>query len=546
MTKHPNRLWGAALLLAWLFDFLFWQKPMGINFALYSLLVLLVGLALLLSEGFAPAPRSLWLVVPLLYFAGLTFLRLEPLTLFLGFVLTLFSLSLFAITYRGGGWPRFAVLDYVRQYLRLALSMLERPAAFLRDAREAQAASGEARTPSRFWPVLRGLLIALPVVAVFASLLASADVIFSQQLDRVVELFRLENLPQYIFRGIYIAVGAWLIAGILLHAAARSAEEKADGAEKPTIQPFLGFTEAVIVLGSVGVLFLAFVIIQFQYFFGGSANIAIDGYTYSEYARRGFGELVTVAFFTLALLLGLGGVTRRASTGQRTVFSWLGAGLVVMVLVMLVSAYQRLVLYESAYGFSRLRTYTHVVLFWIAGLLVATIVLEFLRQERRFALAAVLAALGFAVSLSLLNVDAFIVRQNIARALRGEAPIQGDIDPGARTEGEESASRLDFIYFMTLSDDAVPPLVEAFESEDIPAATRNKLGVALACIREERDGLDSDTPWQGFHLSTYQADRALARVDAALDAYKVDNLEWPTKVTDAQGEEYQCSLYPVD
>jgi hypothetical protein len=44
------------------------------------------------------------------------------------------------------------------------------------------------------------------------------------------------------------------------------------------------------VLSSVVVLFSAFVIIQFQYFFGGAANISIEGYTYAEYARRGFGE----------------------------------------------------------------------------------------------------------------------------------------------------------------------------------------------------------------------------------------------------------------
>ena len=63
------------------------------------------------------------------------------------------------------------------------------------------------------------------------------------------------------------------------------------GAKSRSSPQFLGFTEAAVVLGAVVVLFALFVVIQFQYFFGGQTNIGVQGYTYSEYARRGFGEL---------------------------------------------------------------------------------------------------------------------------------------------------------------------------------------------------------------------------------------------------------------
>ncbi len=119
-------------------------------------------------------------------------------------------------------------------------------------------------------------------------------------------------------------------------------------------------------------------VIQVRYFFGGQANISVAGFTYSEYARRGFGELIFVAFFSLLMILGLGAVTRRESLAQQRVFSGLSAAIVVLVMVMLVSAYERLLLYETAYGFSRLRTYTHVALVWIGILLAAVVVLEIL------------------------------------------------------------------------------------------------------------------------------------------------------------------------
>ena len=176
-------------------------------------------------------------------------------------------------------------------------------------------------------------------------------------LEGFIDLFKIDNLPEYIFRLVYILIFAYALAGTFLHAAQKS-DEKLE--EKTWVSPFLGFTESTIVLGSVVILFIAFVVVQFQYFFGGQANISIEGYTYSEYARKGFGELVAVAFFSLLLLLGLGAITRRETEIQRRAFSSLGIALVGLLIVMLVAAFQRLVLYEAAYGFSQLRTYTHV------------------------------------------------------------------------------------------------------------------------------------------------------------------------------------------
>src|SRR5512143_567685 len=208
MTKHSNRLWILAWMLGWGFDFLFWEKSPGVNFPLFAGLCLLGGLLLLLAEGIRPARSSLWLLVPFVFFAGMTVLRQEPVTLLLGYGLTLLALSLFALTYLGGRWFQYSIPDYFARYLGLAGSMIARPFSFGQEAGKARAESGESRKPSSVWPVLRGLLIALPIVVVFASLLASADLIFSQQLDRLIQLFRLEKLPEYIFRSVYILVGA--------------------------------------------------------------------------------------------------------------------------------------------------------------------------------------------------------------------------------------------------------------------------------------------------------------------------------------------------
>jgi hypothetical protein len=522
MQKQPNRLWITALLIGWLFDFLFWKHAPGISFAIYAVITLAGGLILLWLDGIRPAGKTLVLLPLVLFFAAMTFIRMEPMSAFLAHAFTLFLMAGLAVTYRGGQWLRYSLADYFARGLDLFGSAVARPAMFAAESQHLKReAGGEEKRPNQVWPFVRGLLFAIPVVAFFAALLSSADLVFAQALGDLVKLFRLENLPEYIFRMIYIVALAYLLAGIYLHAAQRSGDEKLLGLEKPVVPRFLGFTEASMVLGSVVLLFAVFVAIQFRYFFGGQANIQIDGYTFAEYARRGFGELVTVAFFALLLFLGLSTITRRETTGQQKTFSALGIALVTLVAIMLVSAYQRLVLYETAYGFTRLRTYTHVFMVWVAVLLACVVALDLLKRQRAFAAAALLASLGFGLSLTLLNVDAFIFERNVLRFEQGQ-----DLDIG---------------YLASLSTDAVPAMVTLYQSQAVSATTRDHIGAALACLQAQADSRGDDSSWQSFHLSQSRAETSLRLVADNLRTYTVENKSWPVTVKTPLGEKFDCS-----
>ena len=83
MKTNPNRFWAIVILLGWLFDFLFWKKPLGVNFALFVALSLATGILLLRMDGLRLAPRSGLLLVPIAFLAAMTFIRLEPITMFL-------------------------------------------------------------------------------------------------------------------------------------------------------------------------------------------------------------------------------------------------------------------------------------------------------------------------------------------------------------------------------------------------------------------------------------------------------------------------------
>lgn len=286
-------------------------------------------------------------------------------------------------------------------------------------------------------------------------------------------------------------VGRLLLATIVAYAAAgglwhllRDRQERviADQA----VPRVLGFTEAAIVLGSVNALFAGFVGIQLRYFFGGHAAVTAGPLTFAEYARRGFGELVAVAAVSLAVHLVLAGLTRRETRAQRRAFTVLTAALTCLVLVILGSAFERLLLYEQAFGFTRLRTAVHVFMVWLALLLIAVLLLELADRLRLFLVVSIVAAVGFAATLNVVGVDAVIARQNLARATHG--------------------AELDLGYLHQLSPDAVPGLVAALPT--LPPSLADDVAVVAACIAQGADEAD----WRSWRLADVRARTAVAQL----------------------------------
>ena len=68
---------------------------------------------------------------------------------------------------------------------------------------------------------------------------------------------------------------------------------------------------------------------------------------------------------TLGILLALSTLVKREDRKTIITFNALNFLMVALVGVVVVSALQRLLLYESIFGFSRLRTYSHVATIWL-------------------------------------------------------------------------------------------------------------------------------------------------------------------------------------
>ena len=100
MKSNPNRFWWTVFALGWAFDFLFWEKAPGINIALYVVLCLAAGIWLLRADGHYPKRNTIYVLPLIAIFSVITFLRQEPMTVFLSIVLIIFLMGVFALGLR--------------------------------------------------------------------------------------------------------------------------------------------------------------------------------------------------------------------------------------------------------------------------------------------------------------------------------------------------------------------------------------------------------------------------------------------------------------
>lgn len=278
--------------------------------------------------------------------------------------------------------------------------------------------------------VLRGALIALPVVAGLALLLSQADPVLAVVRDDVARAIAgWTFLPRLFF---LVIIGGMMLGacGLALHPGPEGSPVTISGT---AVTLRLGDTERLIVLGSVAALFALFVLLQFAYFFGDLAGRPGTGITYAEYARRGFGELTLAASLATGLIVGLDLVAARG-TRERAV-RIVSLVLIGLVQLLLDSAYHRVSLYEQAYGYTTARVYAQVYMVAVSlslALLTFEVctTLHVKRLVRRVALLATCAL----IALVYWNHQAWIVRRNVARYAAADSVSRPDLAVAATAE----------------------------------------------------------------------------------------------------------------
>jgi hypothetical protein len=435
-SAHTLLLQAALLGLSG--DALLYQAGPGPGLAIWVAVLALATMSLTWGAGRRmPREAAAWLGAAIV-FTTLTAWRDSGALQFLDVVTAIAALGLAAISLRDPAlaiwaprlrdtvWAGAAIVGNVmRGIVPLALREL-----FAADRHSGW--MGRTRTGARM------ALIAGILLLVFGSLLRSADPIFA----------RLVALPDLDFETIAshtIVAGffAWIAGGWAYGALMASPTSR----RAPDRLPFtLNALDVATALGTLNVLFGAYVLTQLGWFFGGERFLhATTGLTAAQYARQGFFQMVWVVVLVVPLLLATRAALAPGDALARR-HTLLSLPIVGLLGAIVLSAALRMRLYVHYYGLTTDRLFTLVFMGWLTivlALLAATVLRG---RGRGFVAGSVISGLTLLAGLHIVVPDLVVARVNIARA--------ANASPGVKSD-------LDLPHLASLSGDAIPLAVAA-------------------------------------------------------------------------------------
>jgi len=271
--------------------------------------------------------------------------------------------------------------------------------------------------------------VSVPVVAVVLNLLMSADVLFDDMAERVLESLNLKNiigvlaLTALVFFAVYGFL-SYVVKGEIN-------EEVTEGKKAESIL-------AIPMAGILTLLYLVFSVVQIGGLFFGKMTLP-QGYTYAMYAREGFFQLLAVSIFNLLLVLA--GIQFFKKNKVLTILLTLMS---LCTFIMIASSAMRMILYIKTYHLTFLR----ILVLW--GLLVLTVLFAgvittlYKKEFSLFRYSVVVVTVCY-LGLSFAHPDYWIAKYNVSH--------------------QNKVIAMDSGYLRDLSADAAPVLVPYFEME---------------------------------------------------------------------------------
>lgn len=280
----------------------------------------------------------------------------------------------------------------------------------------------KAQTKSLY--ILVGAAISVPLVVFIIVMLYQADAVFAQVIRRIFEDIDLSTVFGIAFLFVFAFFSAY--CGI------RALEKRKLTSECKDYRRFEPLI-AITVLITISVVYIFFSMIQIIYLFLGKMQLP-ENYTYAQYAREGFFQLLFVCILNVIIVLGVLGFFRK-----HKVLNVLLAIISCCTYIMLASSGFRMVMYVKNYGMTFLRM---LVLWTIAliGLLLAGILVQIFNDRFPLFRYGLLVVSLWYLAFSFSHPDYWIARYNLSDKV--------------------NQSEVDYEYLTRLSSDAAPVIAK--------------------------------------------------------------------------------------
>lgn len=425
--RYAQRALALVLAAGVVTEALFWRAGIGLNFWIWDLLAVAGQIAVYRRGKIPPVARGAAAAAVILGFAPLRFESTWALVI--GVPSTLAVLSALPALLE----DRLSLAELAALPWRMLRSVTVTPRAVADAAKVPGRAIAEAEgRGGTVFGVGLGLLVGLPTAGIFIGLLATDDA-FAHALGALRD--KLGDAASFAFASAISAAG--YLVGDRVHARVRGQEAK--GVPNEVVFPYrtppwveakvpdrrhISILAWGIVIAQVAAVFALFVAVNLRRLFGGHALVHAAGApTYSAYLHAGFGELLFAATLSVCLVASGHALLARGAEGPvpgGVMIAGLESALLVLTGVTLGSCWQRLAIYEDAYGASQLRLGVAFIELGVLCTLVLTLAKVWARRWRGYGGALVALGVGLAVVASLFNADGYVARTNLERAAAGK------------------------------------------------------------------------------------------------------------------------------
>lgn len=352
-----------------------------------------------------------------------------------------------------------------------------------------------------------GILCSLPLLVIILALLISADGIFANMFsgiyDKIMYIFNTEFWLRVILAGIVTIYLVCIIYNIVFKESTLNSEKsnsftwnlKVDGTIVNTVLTIINVV--YLLFSSIQILYVL------RYLFINPLSIAGD-FEFAEYARQGFFQLMFVSFINFVIII-ITNSNNKEKNVENKYTKIMNVLMAIFTIIIAVSAFMRMNLYEREYGYTFLRLMVYVILVTEMIMIIPTIVYIIKGKFNIFKTYFVIAITMYTI-VNFVNIDATIARKNVNRYIE-----QDNI----------SAKReIDFNYLKyNTGTDAIPEIVRLYDNvsdEKLKREINNYLYNQYNEVKEESN-------WQEFNISKQRAKGILKEMNLNYIQYNYKN-----------------------
>jgi len=402
-----------AVIFAILYDWLFPSPNLGINFSVFMfwLLILAVVLRLVFIKKLANA-WSLLFCIPILWYAGSvaiyqsTFVHVvAPLAAIFLFVLFLFWFGVEEMPMKKVKriFP-FSLLLFIGRFFSKMFSSFSGIGKF------------GLKKGSK---VVIALAIVIPLVLIFGSLFAAADMIFEKW---ITDFFDFDVDKHNVWRVVRTISLFIFFSGVfyayLLQKRFKKKKEDEQPVNAKVEEKKNDYLISNIVLGVLNAFFLLFIAIQVMFLFGGHEVIQKYDISYADYVHKGFYQMCAITFLVLIISYVMYRINKSKKIDLGKILTSL---FVFQTLIITASALKRMFLYEQAYGLTQLRFLVWHFIVYIGLILLALLLIVLFRKHYRlFVKISLIVSIVYLMYMTGINMQAKVAKVNIDRYLAGQ------------------------------------------------------------------------------------------------------------------------------